>query len=169
MNELFTNNSALAKVTEEDINIFSKVCEKGLNDLTEKNTEFTDSFKLSDDMEYSHSLKKFRVINKLESKQFCKAAISDRFNLSVSIVKNKVFLKAYQGDEVVLEISMSKSQLEAIEDKFYYDIQIDEGFKPSSKYHLFYAGTFMRNQDGKLIVSKLQDLRLIKLVNYIDL
>lgn len=169
MNNLYTKSSADAKITEADIEIFSKVCEKGINELTDKNTEFTDNFELSVDQKFSHGLKKARVLKELESNQFAKLAISDKFKLAVEINKNKVFLKCYQSDNLILEISMSKKQLDALEDKYCYDLELFDNQLPSVKYHLFFAGTFMRTQTDGPLKSKLVDLRLMKFVDTRDL
>lgn len=169
MNILYTKSSADAKISEADIEIFSKVCEKGINELTDKNTEFTDSFELSEEYKQSHSLKKARVLKELEINQFAKLAISDKFKLAVEINKSKVFLKCYQSDNLILEISMSKKQLEALEDKFCYDLELFDSQLPSVKYHLFFAGTFMRSQNEGPLKSKLVDLRLMKFVDTRDI
>ncbi len=169
MNNLYTKSSAEAKMTDEDIKIFSKVCEKGINELTDKNTEFTDGFELGEDLKFSHGLKKARVLKELEVNQFAKLAISDKFKLAVEIVKNKVFLKCYQSENLILEISMSKKQLEALEDKFYYDFELFSDEVPAVKYHLFFAGTFMRSTSEGPLKSKLTDLRLLKFVDTRDL
>lgn len=168
MNKLFTKSSAEAKMTDEDIKLFSKVCEKGINEFTDKNTEFTEEFELADEQKIMYGLKKSRVIKELETNQFAKIAISDRFSLCTQTIKNKVFLKAYQGEVLVLEISMSKSQLTAIEDKYYYDIEIFDNKPPRTKYQLFYSGTFMRKSIDSPLSSKLVDLRLLKIVDLRD-
>lgn len=168
MNNLYTKSSAIAKVTDEDIKIFSKVCEKGINDFTDKNTEFTDNFELAEELQASHNLKKARVLKDLEINQFAKVAISDRFLLAVEIVKNKVFLKCYQGDTLILEINMSKAQLESIEDKYYYDLEKFTDCVPRVKYQIFYAGSFMRKNPDSPLSSKLIDLRLLKIVDLRD-
>lgn len=169
MNNLYTKSSAEAKLTETDIAVFSKVCEQGINELTDKNTEFTDSFKLTGEQEFTHSLKKARVLKELEVNQFAKLAISDKFKLAVETVKNKVFLKCYQSDKLVLEISMSSKQLAALEDKYYYDLELYDGELPNIKYHIFYAGTFMRTASDGALKSKLTDLRLLKFVDTRDI
>lgn len=169
MNRLYTKSSADAKLTEDDIVIFSKVCEKGLNETTDKNVDFTADFKLPTDLEFTHNLKKTRVLKELEVNQFAKIAISDKFKLAVETVKNKVFLKCYQTENLVLEIAMSKKQLEALEDKYYYDLEVFDGEVPNTKYHVFYAGTFMRTENDGPLKSKLVDLRLLKFVDTRDI
>lgn len=169
MNNLYTKSSADAKLTEDDIATFSKVCEKGINELTDRNTEFTEDFNLSQDLEYTYNLKKARVLKELQVNEFAKIAISDKFKLAVETIKNKVFLKCYQSEELILEISMSKKQLQALEDKYCYDLELFDGDVPQVKYHLFYAGTFMRTENNGVLKSKLVDLRLLKLVDTRDI
>lgn len=168
MNKLYTKSSAEAKLTDEDIKIFARVCEKGINEFTNNNTEFTDDFELDEEAKFNYGLKKMRVLKDLEQNQFSKCAISDKTGLLVEEVKNKVFLKCYQSEKLVLEISMSKKQLEAIEDKYYYDIERFDDELPRSRYQLFYAGTFMRKETEGPLSSKLTDLRLLKIVNMVD-
>lgn len=169
MNRLYTKSSADAKLTKQDIEIFSKVCEKGINETTEKNVDFTADFKLPTDLEFTHNLKKVRVLKDLAVNQFAKVAISDKFKLAVEINKAKVFLKCYQSDTLVLEITMSKTQLAALEDKYYYDLELFDGQVPSTKYHLFYGGTFLRTDGDGPLKSKLADLRLLKFVDTRDI
>lgn len=168
MKSLYTKSSAEAKITDEDIAVFSKVCEKGINEFTDKNTEFTAGFELTEDQGFKYGLKKSRVLKELELNQFAKLAISDKFKVAVEIKGKKVFMKCYQSDSLVLEIAMSKTQLEAIEDKFYYDIEIFDEEIPRQKYQLFFAGTFMRKTTEGPLSSKLTDLRLLKIVNMYD-
>lgn len=169
MNRLYTKSSADAKLTDQDIELFSKVCEKGINEATDKNIEFTADFKVPEELEFTHNLKKFRVLKELEVNQFAKIAVSDKFKLAVETIKNRVFVKCYQTDTLVLEIAMSKKQLAALEDKYYYDLEIFDGEVPSTKYHVFYAGTFMRTDADGPLKSKLVDLRLLKFVDTRDL
>ncbi len=168
MNNLFTKSSIEAKLTEEDINIYARVCEKGINEFTQKNTQFTDSFELEESMEFQYGLKKFRSIKDLEHNYFCKAAVSDKYYVAIQVIKNKAFMKCYQSDKLVMEIAMSKSQLEAIEDKYYYDIERYTDKTPRNRYQVFYAGTFMRKQGSECLSTKLTDLRLLKIVNLQD-
>lgn len=165
MKEQFTKSSVDAKITADDIELFAKVCEKGINDYTEKNQQYTNDFKLGLDNEEFYRLKKFRFIKQLENNMFTKQAISDRFNICVETKKNKSFLKCFQNHELVLEIALSPSQVEAIENKYYYTFDYDKGIEPRKKYQLFYAGTFMyKDKDTKHLSSKLVDLKLIKIV-----
>lgn len=165
MSEIFTKSSAVAKIDGDELKLFAKVCEKGLNDFTQKNQEYTNDFKLSNEQKEFYRLKKFRVIKKMEEKYFCKQAISDRFTISVENKKNKSFIRCYQNQELVLEIAATPMQIQAIEDKFYYDFDYYKGELPKKKYQLFYAGTFMyKNQESQVLSSKLIDLRLLKIV-----
>lgn len=168
MNNLFTKSSSEAKLTDEDIKIFARVCEKGINEFTQKNTQFTDTFELESEMQFQYGLKKFRSIKDLEPNQFCKAAVSDKYYVAIQLVKNKAFMKCYQSDKLVMEIAMSKAQLEAIEDKYYYDIERFTDNVPRNRYQVFYAGSYMRKQDCDYISTKLTDLRLLKIVNLLD-
>ncbi len=164
MNQIFTKSSAEAKISSSEQDIFAKVCEKGINDFTEKNQEYTNDFQLSSDQEDFYRLKKFRSVRKMEFNYFTKQAICDRFVMKVEHLKQKSFIKCYQNNELVLEIAASKSQINAIEDKYYYHLKRDDG-KSNDKYQLFYAGTFMyKDKNTPYLSSKLIDLRLIKLV-----
>ncbi len=163
--DIFTKSSAIAKISDEDIKLFSKVCEKGLNDYTEKNQQYTNDFKLSEEQEDFYRLKKFRVLKKMENGYFAKQAISDRFAINVENIKNKSFIRCYQNNELVLEIAATKAQIEAIENKFYYDFDYYKGESAKKKYQLFYAGTFMyKDKNTEYLSSKLIDLRLLKIV-----
>ncbi len=165
MQELFTKSSPEAKINDEDIMLFAKVCEKGLNDHTKKNQEYTNDFKLAEDQEDFYRLKKFRVIKKMENNYFTKQAISDRFAINVETKKNKAFIRCYQNNELVLEIAATPAQIEAIENKFYYDFDYYKGKAATKKYQLFYAGTFMyKDKETTSLSSKLVDLRLLKIV-----
>lgn len=168
MNKLYTKSSAEAKLSEDDIKIFSRVCEKGINEFTQKNMEFTADFELDEETRYKYGLKKIRVLKELQKNQFSKIAISDKCAIAVEIIKNKAFIKCYQSETLILEIAMSTKQLEAIEDKYYYDIERFDKCGPRQKYQIFYAGTFMRKDDQAPLSSKLNDLRLLKIVNMID-
>ncbi len=166
MNEIFTKSSVEAKLTDEDINLFAKVCEKGINDYTDKNQEYTNDFQLTEDIEDFYRLKKFRVLKKMEPNNFTKQAISDRFTISVErINKNKCFLKCQQNNQLALEIAMSEKQLQAIEDKFNYRFKLSDNVAPTEKYQLFYAGTFMyKDKENNYLSSKLANLKLFKIV-----
>lgn len=165
MNQLFTKSSVDAKLEDTDLQLFAKVCEKGLNDHTRKNQEYTNDFKLTAEQEDFYRLKKFRVIKKMEHNMFCKQAISDRFAINVETKKNKSFIRCYQNNELVLEIAATPTQIEAIENKFYYDFDYYKGTNATKKYQLFYAGTFMyKNKETTVLSSKLSDLRLFKIV-----
>lgn len=168
MNKLYTKSSADAKLTEADIKLFSRVCEKGINEFTGNNTEFTTDFELDEETKFSFGLKKMRVLKELETNQFCKCAVSDKCGLVVEIVKERAFVKCYQSEQLVLEIAMSTKQLQAIEDKYYYDIERFDDKLPRARYQIFYAGTFMRKQNDGPLSTKLTDLRLFKIVNMID-
>lgn len=161
-----TKSSAIAKTTDKDIKLFSKVCEKGINELTGKNTEFTKDFELSDEQQ-DYNLNKLSYLKNLEPNTFVKGSISDEFGITVQIVKNKAFMKCYQENKLVLEIAMSVNQLESLEDKYCYDLQRFDDTLPNQIYHLFYAGTFFLKED--LLSSKLVDLRLLKFVNVLDI
>ena len=63
MKTLFTKSSAEAKVTEEDANIFAKVCEKEINSFTNKNTEYSDVFELFERYEVSHNMYNYKILN----------------------------------------------------------------------------------------------------------
>ncbi|WOO86939.1 hypothetical protein RZE82_07425 [Mollicutes bacterium LVI A0039] len=163
MNKLYTKSSSEAKLNEEDIKVFSRVCEKGINEFTQLNTEFTDNFTLTDDQQFQYGLKKLRVLKDLTPNQFCKVAISDKCVIDVEQVKNKIFFKCYQSQSLVLEIAMSVNQLEALEEKYNCDFVDSDGTIPTDKFQIFYAGTFMRKTADGPLSSKLTDLRLLKI------
>ncbi len=166
MKEIFTKSSVEAKMTPEKSDIFAKVCEKGINDFTEKNQEYTNDFKLPIDEEEYYRLKKFRFLKTMPTKHFASQAIADRFVIRISHGKNnKSFIKCYQSKELVLEIAASPRQIEAIEDKYHYYFKLDGKTENQDKYQLFYAGTFMeKSADATYLSSKLTDLRLFKVV-----
>ncbi|MGL5020474.1 MAG: hypothetical protein ACRC5R_00405 [Mycoplasmatales bacterium] len=157
MNPLFSKSSVEVVLSEKDIDIFKQVVEKRFNEHTKLNKWFENEFKLSDSEYQQYQPYVFDSINLLEPKMFVKAVLADRFVISLKILKNKAFIKCFKDDELVLEISCSKKQIEAIEDK--YDINLDNINK---EYYLIYASTFMRN-DHYILTSKLIDLRLIKI------
>lgn len=158
MNSLYTKSSAIAKLTDEDIKIFSRVLEKAINDFTDRNTEWTDDFQLSEEQVPVYTPKKLRSLGDLTPKLFAKLAIADKCQVSFEQIKSKIFVKCYHGEKLVLEIAMSLAQMEAIEDK--YDVDFDQA---DVKYQLYFAGTFMRKHEDGPLSSKLSDLRLFKI------
>lgn len=155
----FTKSSPLAKINEEDLLIFQKVVELKFNERTKLNRFFDNDFKLEKDQYQMYQPYLFDVLNKLEEKYFVKLLLTDLFNLSVLKLKKKVILKGHIDSKLVLEISMSSSQLDAICEKYHLDLDEDINEKNS---FLIYAGTFIKNENG-VLTSKLTDLRLLKI------
>lgn len=165
---IITKSSAIAKINDSETKLFAKVCEKGINDLTCKNTEFTKDFELSNDQQ-EYGLNKFSSLESLELNNFAKGSISDEFGVTVQIVKKKAFVKCYKSDRLILEIAMSVNQLESLEDKYCYDLQRFDGTLPNQTYHMFYAGTYFLKSESGVLSTKLVDLRLLKFVNVLDI
>jgi hypothetical protein len=154
---VFTKSSVDAKLSEVDIDIFNKVVEKRFNEYTKLNKWFESEFNLNEDQYSQYQPYPFLEINQLENKWFTKACMTERFDISAVVLKNKVILKCLQDGVVCLEISVSKNQFSAINEK--YDLLLDQ---KSENLYLIIAGTFMRN-DSNILTTKLENLRVIKL------
>lgn len=162
MTPIFTKSSAEAKITDIDNEIFKKVVEKRFNEHTGLNKLFENDFRLQDGQYEQYQPYKFDAINELEEKFFVKACLTDRFKMNYKELKNKTLLCAYVDNKLVLEISMTMKQLDAILDKYEVNLSTDEPKLITATKYLFYAGTFMRNEKG-ILTSKLTNLNLIKM------
>lgn len=159
---IFTKSSVEAKMDDNDIDIFKQVVEKRFNEHTKLNKKFETIFKLNDDEYQQYQPYLFSSIAIIEQKYFTKATLTDRFKLSYVELKNKIILKAYLEDILVLEISLTKSQFDAILEKYDIELTTQDVKDISKTYYLIYAGTFMKNEK-EILTSKLTDLRLIKI------
>lgn len=154
---VFTKSSVEAKLTEQDIDIFNKVVEKKFNEYTKLNKWFENDFNLSEDQYAQYQPYSFGALNELESKWFTKACLTQRFDIEAVVLKNKVILKCIQDDILCLEVSITKNQFSAINEK--YDLLLDQ---KKENLYLIIAGTFMRNEHN-ILTTKLENLRVIKL------
>lgn len=159
MNPIFTKSSVEAALNEDDIEIFRLVIEKRFNEHIKLTKHFPNEFHLFEHQYQQYQPYLFPSISILEEKYFTKVTVADYFHISYVKLKNKAILKFFIKKELVLEISMTLKQLDAIIDK--YDLDIEETLS-SRRYYLVYAGTFLKN-DKLIVTSKLQDLKLIKI------
>lgn len=156
---IITKNNNEAKLTALDKAIFSKVLEKQMNEDLRKNTEFTNDFQLKDN-EQHYAIVKLQQIRQLEQKQFAKGAVAIDCKLAVKVIKSNAFLKIYRKGQVELEIKLSVNQLNALEDKYDTDIELETKELPTINYRIYIASTFMRNNE--CIYCKLSDLKLLR-------
>jgi hypothetical protein len=154
---IFTKSSVEAKLNDFDIDIFNKVVEKRFNEHTKLNKWFENDFKLKEDQYSQYQPYLFEELNQLENKWFTKACLTQRFDISAVVLKNKVILRCLQDDVLCLEISITKNQFAAINEK--YDLLLD---KKTENLYLIIAGTFMKNENN-ILTTKLENLRVIKL------
>lgn len=161
---LITKNSNEAKLTKEEVNLSAKVIEKGFNDLSEKNQEFTNKFSLDNNFEYLE-LAKLGDLSELDNKHFAKGNIQLKCSISVDIFKSNAFMRLYVFGNLVMKIKMSEKQLDSIEDKFNTDMELHEDGVPKIEYTVFIGGVFRKEEES--LQTKLEDLRLFKVIDMI--
>ena len=168
MKPIFTKSSAESKLTEENSETFAKVVEKNYNNYTKTNRIHTDDFTVDFDENPIYATHNFSELLEMEKNYFCKASIKGKFHINASKHKNKVFLKCYTGKELVLEISMTDKQLQAVCDKYYVDLDyfMNSDVKSDRRYMFFYSGSFLyKDKSHSHLSTNLTNLRLLKVSN----
>lgn len=173
MELMTTKSSAEAKISKSDLEVFAKVVEKEFNDFTKTNQQYTKDFKLFGIKQRVFATHKINKLLEMNKNEFVKTCVSDKFNISVSVIKNnKVFVKCYKDEVLCLEISLTKGQMQSISEKYNIDLEDfhNPGYVSIEAFKIIISSTFMfRNPNDKFVSCKLNDLRLLKIAEIREL